>query len=118
MEHAGWRVTLPAETLCCGLTRISTGQLATAKRILTRMVRHLAEHVRGGGLVVGLEPSRTAVFRSDTDDPSRTVYGVAPGARPAPPGRLAKSLALAGTGHAAAGAAAGVTSAVAKALRR
>ncbi|MFI1727977.1 FAD-binding and (Fe-S)-binding domain-containing protein [Streptomyces acidicola] len=269
MEHAGWRVTLPAETLCCGLTWISTGQLATAQRILTRTVRHLAEHVRGGGLVVGLEPSCTAVFRSDagelfpgdldvrrlrrqtvtlaelltehsphyepppvpdrsaralaqvhchqhavlgwdadrellrragvdaehlesgccglagnfgferghlevseacaervllprlreaaaetvvladgfscrtqiheldsggheavhlaellasalpdTDDPSRTVYGVAPGARPAPSGRLAKSLALAGTGLAAAGAAAGVTSAVARALRR
>lgn len=269
MEHAGWRVTLPVEPLCCGLTWISTGQLATAKRILTRTVRHLAEHVRGGGLVVGLEPSCTAVFRSDagelfpgdldvrrlrrqtvtlaelltehspryepprvpdrsaralaqvhchqhavlgwdadqellrragvdaehldsgccglagnfgferghlevseacaervllprlretpaetvvladgfscrtqiheldsggheavhlaellasalpdTGDPSRTAYGVAPGARPAPPGRLAKSLVLAGTGLAAAGAAAGVTGAVARALRR
>ncbi|GAA3799065.1 FAD-binding and (Fe-S)-binding domain-containing protein [Streptomyces phyllanthi] len=68
MEHAGWRVTLPTEPLCCGLTWISTGQLATAKRILTRTVRHLAEHVRDGGLVVGLEPSCTAVFRSDAGE--------------------------------------------------
>jgi FAD/FMN-containing dehydrogenase/Fe-S oxidoreductase len=65
LEAAGWRVTMPAEPLCCGLTWISTGQLATAKRVLTRTVGHLAEHVRDGGPVVALEPSCTAVFRSD-----------------------------------------------------
>ncbi|GAB2999370.1 FAD-binding and (Fe-S)-binding domain-containing protein [Streptomyces pseudoechinosporeus] len=68
MEDAGWRVVLPAEPLCCGLTWISTGQLGTAKRVLTRTVRHLAEHLHGGGLVVGLEPSCTAVFRSDAGE--------------------------------------------------
>ncbi|AQS67056.1 FAD-binding and (Fe-S)-binding domain-containing protein [Streptomyces pactum] len=65
LEHAGWRVELPAEPLCCGLTWISTGQLGTARKILTRTVRGLAEHVRAGGLVVALEPSCTAVFRAD-----------------------------------------------------
>jgi FAD/FMN-containing dehydrogenase/Fe-S oxidoreductase len=65
LEDAGWQVTLPAEPLCCGLTWISTGQLATAKRIFTRTVRRLADHVRDGGMVVGLEPSCTAVFRAD-----------------------------------------------------
>jgi FAD/FMN-containing dehydrogenase/Fe-S oxidoreductase len=64
-EAAGWRVTMPAEPVCCGLTWISTGQLATAKRVLTRTVRTLAPHLRAGGLVLGLEPSCTAVFRSD-----------------------------------------------------
>ncbi|WP_078491670.1 FAD-binding and (Fe-S)-binding domain-containing protein [Streptomyces yerevanensis] len=68
MEDAGWRVVLPAEPLCCGLTWISTGQLGTARRILTRTVRHLAEHLHSGGLVVGLEPSCTAVFRSDAGE--------------------------------------------------
>ncbi|MDH6548134.1 FAD/FMN-containing dehydrogenase/Fe-S oxidoreductase [Streptomyces sp. SAI-208] len=68
MEHAGWRVVLPEEPLCCGLTWISTGQLATAERVLGRTVRRLAEHVRAGGLVVGLEPSCTAVFRSDAPE--------------------------------------------------
>ncbi|WP_326663233.1 FAD-binding and (Fe-S)-binding domain-containing protein [Streptomyces canus] len=68
MEHAGWRVVLPEEPLCCGLTWISTGQLATAKRVLGRTERRLAEHVRAGGLVVGLEPSCTAVFRSDAPE--------------------------------------------------
>ncbi|MFL6121028.1 FAD-binding and (Fe-S)-binding domain-containing protein [Actinophytocola sp.] len=65
VEAAGWRVVVPAEPVCCGLTWISTGQLATAKRVLSRTVRTLAPHVRGGGLVLGLEPSCTAVFRSD-----------------------------------------------------
>jgi Fe-S oxidoreductase len=65
VEAAGWRVVMPAEPVCCGLTWISTGQLATAKRVLTRTVRALAPHLRAGGLVLGLEPSCTAVFRSD-----------------------------------------------------
>ncbi|MEX0429053.1 FAD-linked oxidase C-terminal domain-containing protein, partial [Nocardioides sp. DS6] len=68
LEAAGWGVTLPpasAGPLCCGLTWISTGQLDQAKRQLRRTVDALAAHVRAGGLVVGLEPSCTAVFRSD-----------------------------------------------------
>jgi Fe-S oxidoreductase len=68
LEDAGWRVTIPTEPLCCALTWISTGQLATAKRVLRRTVKHLASHVQSGGLVVGLEPSCTAVFRSDALD--------------------------------------------------
>jgi Fe-S oxidoreductase len=54
--------------VCCGLTWISTGQLDTAKKVLRRTVDELAEHVRAGGLVLGLEPSCTAVFRSDAPD--------------------------------------------------
>ncbi|UKD56542.1 FAD-binding oxidoreductase [Amycolatopsis sp. FU40] len=65
LEDAGWRVTLPEPSVCCGLTWISTGQLGVAKRVLARTVRMLAPHLRNGGLVLGLEPSCTAVFRSD-----------------------------------------------------
>jgi Fe-S oxidoreductase len=65
LEDAGWSVSIPTESLCCGLTWISTGQLATAKRRLRKTVRALAPHVREGGLVLGLEPSCTAVFRAD-----------------------------------------------------
>ncbi len=68
IEDAGWRVTLPGKPVCCGLTWISTGQLGTAKRVLTRTVRTLAPHLRDGGLVVGLEPSCTAVFRADAPE--------------------------------------------------
>jgi FAD/FMN-containing dehydrogenase/Fe-S oxidoreductase len=68
LEDAGWTVELPSEPVCCGLTWISTGQLDTAKRVLGRAVAQLAEHVRSGGLVLGLEPSCTAVLRSDAHD--------------------------------------------------
>jgi FAD/FMN-containing dehydrogenase/Fe-S oxidoreductase len=65
LEAAGWDVRIPAEPLCCGLTWISTGQLNIARRVLRRTIGLLAPHVRSGGLVLGLEPSCTAVFRSD-----------------------------------------------------
>jgi FAD/FMN-containing dehydrogenase/Fe-S oxidoreductase len=68
LESAGWRVSIPEEPGCCGLTWISTGQLATGKRILQKTVAALAPHVRAGGYVVGLEPSCTAVFRSDAPE--------------------------------------------------
>ncbi len=65
LESAGWRVELPSQPLCCGLTWISTGQLATGKKVLRKTVEALAPHVRDGGYVVGLEPSCTGVFRGD-----------------------------------------------------
>ena len=68
LESAGWRVELPAGPLCCGLTWISTGQLATGKKVLEKTVAALAPHVRAGGYVVGLEPSCTAVFRGDAPE--------------------------------------------------
>lgn len=68
LERAGWRVTLPEEPVCCGLTWISTGQLTHARSVLGTTVQTLARHVRDGGLVVGPEPSCTAVFRHDAPD--------------------------------------------------
>ena len=47
LEAAGYRVELPDEPLCCGLTWISTGQLDTAKRVLRRTVDRLAARVGG-----------------------------------------------------------------------
>ena len=65
MGRPGWRVIVPSQPLCCGLTWISTGQLATARRVLRRTVHALAPYLEQGIRVVGLEPSCTAVFRSD-----------------------------------------------------
>ncbi|MBO0822195.1 MAG: (Fe-S)-binding protein, partial [Nocardiopsaceae bacterium] len=68
LEAAGWRPVIPNGSPCCGLTWLSTGQLRTARRVLTRTVAALAPHVRDGGYVVGLEPSCTSVFRSDAPE--------------------------------------------------
>jgi Fe-S oxidoreductase len=65
LEHAGFGVGLPQEPLCCGLTWISTGQLAHAKRVLRRTVRALAPAARSGTPIICLEPSCAAVFRHD-----------------------------------------------------
>ncbi|MGY1709449.1 FAD-binding and (Fe-S)-binding domain-containing protein [Geodermatophilus sp. SYSU D00758] len=65
LEDAGWRVVVPQEAVCCGLTWISTGQLDVAKRVLRRTIDVLRPHLQAGTPVLGLEPSCTAVFRED-----------------------------------------------------
>jgi FAD/FMN-containing dehydrogenase/Fe-S oxidoreductase len=68
LERLGFRVDMPTEQVCCGLTWISTGQLGVARRVLRRTVDVLAPWLRAGVPVIGLEPSCTAVFRSDALD--------------------------------------------------
>ncbi|MFJ7999696.1 FAD-binding and (Fe-S)-binding domain-containing protein [Streptomyces sp. NPDC096310] len=65
LEDAGFHVTVPTGSVCCGLTWISTGQLATAERVLHRTVETLRPWIEAGTRIVGLEPSCTAVFRAD-----------------------------------------------------
>jgi len=85
LERAGGWVRVPEQRLCCGLTQISTGQLEGARRQLRRTVSALAPYARDSVPVVGLEPSCTAVLRTDVlellhDDPlvedARLVAGV------------------------------------------
>ncbi|MGY4922149.1 FAD-binding and (Fe-S)-binding domain-containing protein [Streptomyces sp. 900105755] len=68
LEEAGFRVAVPETPVCCGLTWISTGQLAVAKKVLRRTLRTLAPYLEAGTPVIGLEPSCTAVFRSDSPE--------------------------------------------------
>ncbi len=68
LEAAGYSVTIPDRATCCGLTWISTGQLDGARRQIRRTVRALAPYVRAGALVVGVEPSCTAVLRGDAEE--------------------------------------------------
>jgi FAD/FMN-containing dehydrogenase/Fe-S oxidoreductase len=56
LEAAGYRVELPDQPLCCGLTWITTGQLDTARRVLRHSVDRLAGLVGsgdGGGAEAG-----------------------------------------------------------------
>ncbi|UNO38847.1 FAD-binding and (Fe-S)-binding domain-containing protein [Streptomyces sp. MST-110588] len=68
LEDAGFRVAVPRRAVCCGLTRISTGRLTAAKRTLRHTVEVLRPWIEAGTPVVGLEPSCTAVFRSDAPE--------------------------------------------------
>ena len=65
LRAAGYEPRLPTGKVCCGLTWITTGQLDAAKSILGRTVEALAPHAREGVAIVGIEPSCTAVLRSD-----------------------------------------------------
>ncbi|HWD78206.1 MAG TPA: FAD-linked oxidase C-terminal domain-containing protein [Kribbella sp.] len=65
LEAAGFEVVLPDKPVCCGLTWISTGQLTTARRVLSRSLATLAPHLEAGTPIVGLEPSCTAALRHD-----------------------------------------------------
>ncbi|OBC12037.1 oxidoreductase [Mycobacterium sp. 852013-50091_SCH5140682] len=62
---AGFRPELSEPSTCCALTWITTGQLDAAKRIVGRTIESLTAAAELGTPIVGIEPSCTAVLRSD-----------------------------------------------------
>ena len=68
LEEAGYQVIVPDRAACCGLTWISTGQLDGARRRLGTLLDVLGPYAEAGIPIVGLEPSCTAVLRSDLGD--------------------------------------------------
>ncbi len=68
LGQAGYQVTVPERSACCGLTWISTGQLDGARRRLGALLDVLGPYAEAGIPIVGLEPSCTAVLRSDLGD--------------------------------------------------
>ncbi|HEY8042640.1 MAG TPA: FAD-binding and (Fe-S)-binding domain-containing protein [Streptosporangiaceae bacterium] len=68
LTQAGYQVIIPGRSACCGLTWISTGQLDGARRRLRTLLGVLGPYAEAGIPVVGLEPSCTAVLRSDLGD--------------------------------------------------
>lgn len=80
---AGFAPTVLRRTACCGLPWITTGQRDHAARLIRRSLDVLHPVVAAGTPVLGLEPSCTAVWRSDAselvDDPR--VVEVAAGVR-------------------------------------
>jgi Fe-S oxidoreductase len=65
LESAGYRVEVPGDDTCCGLTWITTGQLDAARRILGSTLDSLAVHADAGTPIVGVEPSCIAVLRGE-----------------------------------------------------
>jgi FAD/FMN-containing dehydrogenase/Fe-S oxidoreductase len=68
LGQAGYQVIVPERPACCGLTWISTGQLDGARRRLGTLLDILGPYAEAGIPIVGLEPSCTAVLRSDLAD--------------------------------------------------
>jgi Fe-S oxidoreductase/FAD/FMN-containing dehydrogenase len=68
LEAAGYSVQIPDRSVCCGLTWISTGQLDGARKQLRRSLDALEPALSAGIPIVGLEPSCTAVLRSDVTE--------------------------------------------------
>ncbi|WP_233575336.1 FAD-binding and (Fe-S)-binding domain-containing protein [Cellulomonas sp. PhB150] len=68
LRDAGYEVLVPDHQACCGLTWISTGQLDGARAQLTHLLEVLGPFAVNGIPIVGLEPSCTAVLRSDLLD--------------------------------------------------
>jgi Fe-S oxidoreductase len=72
LEHLGFRVAIPSSPVCCGLTWLSTGQLAGARRRLLGSLTAIDEAAARLNPaaphrvpVVGLEPSCTALLCED-----------------------------------------------------
>ena len=68
LRAAGYEVLVPDHGACCGLTWITTGQLDGAKDRLRHLLEVLGPFAVNGIPIVGLEPSCTAVLRSDLLD--------------------------------------------------
>ncbi|UJP41592.1 FAD-binding oxidoreductase [Cellulomonas palmilytica] len=68
LRDAGYEVLVPDHQACCGLTWISTGQLEGARHQLEHLLEVLGPFAVNGIPIVGLEPSCTAVLRSDLRD--------------------------------------------------
>ncbi len=65
LEAAGFRVTVPSGSLCCGRPLYDYGFLDLAKHQLEQIVATLRPQIRAGTPIVVLEPSCAAVFRDE-----------------------------------------------------
>ena len=63
LEAAGFEAIVPSSPVCCGLTRIATGQLDGARAVLRQALD--ARELAGVERVLVLEPSCAATLRSD-----------------------------------------------------
>jgi Fe-S oxidoreductase len=74
LTHAGYRVAIPREQLCCGRPLYDFGFLDRARQYLQRILQTLGPEINAGRPIVVLEPSCASVFRDELrglfpDDP-------------------------------------------------
>lgn len=73
LEALGFRVIIPQEFVCCGLTWHSTGQLDMTRKVLEHSAKVFEPYIAQGLDVVAIEPSCTTMLQHDavsqTSDP-------------------------------------------------
>src|SRR5262245_46296571 len=65
LEAAGFTVSIPQRSMCCGRPLYDYGFLTDAKQLLQDVMAGLAPAIRAGTPIVVLEPSCLAVFRDE-----------------------------------------------------
>ena len=65
LEHAGYQVTIPERSLCCGRPLYDFGMLKTARSLLEEVLSALQPQISAGIPIIGLEPSCVSVFRDE-----------------------------------------------------
>jgi FAD/FMN-containing dehydrogenase/Fe-S oxidoreductase len=65
LEAAGFTVSIPQRSMCCGRPLYDYGFLTDAKRLLQDVMAGFAPAIRAGTPIVVLEPSCLAVFRDE-----------------------------------------------------
>ncbi|MDN5841806.1 MAG: FAD-binding oxidoreductase, partial [Corynebacterium casei] len=74
LETLGYRVEIPQEFVCCGLTWHSTGQLDMTQRVLKQTAKVMKPYTDRGLTVIGIEPSCTVMLKGEatelSDDPA------------------------------------------------
>jgi FAD/FMN-containing dehydrogenase/Fe-S oxidoreductase len=65
LEHAGYRVTVPRQHLCCGRPLYDFGMLDQAKAYLRKIMTTLRVEIAAGTPIVCLEPSCASVFQDE-----------------------------------------------------
>ncbi|MGE0558672.1 MAG: FAD-binding and (Fe-S)-binding domain-containing protein [Burkholderiales bacterium] len=65
LEALGYTVSIPQKHLCCGRPLYDFGMLDSARAQLREILDALAEDIRAGVPVVGLEPACLSVFRDE-----------------------------------------------------
>ncbi len=65
LEHAGYQVRIPQQSLCCGRPLYDFGMLDKAKATLEQTLAVLRSDIAAGTPIIGLEPSCVSVFRDE-----------------------------------------------------
>jgi Fe-S oxidoreductase len=65
LEDAGYQVTIPQVSLCCGRPLYDFGMLERAKPLLQEVLVALKPQLDAGVPIIGLEPSCVSVFRDE-----------------------------------------------------